>query len=113
MNLPPTLSTDTFSAGSAEERTVLQKAEQFGCQRDKSDLPEADVELVLPAMEISVGDDFELTLEFVNHSGEERTVDAYINGSVVYYTGVTSSEFLFRSPTVTIDPKKSEKGRSH
>uniref|UniRef100_A0A8C2ZJC4 protein-glutamine gamma-glutamyltransferase n=1 Tax=Cyclopterus lumpus TaxID=8103 RepID=A0A8C2ZJC4_CYCLU len=99
-----------FPEGSTEERTVLEKAEQYGCGRDKSDLPEADVDLVLPAMEISVGDDFELSLEFVNRSGERRTVDAYINGSVVYYTGVTSSEFLFSNPTVTIEPNKSEKG---
>ncbi|XP_034412587.1 coagulation factor XIII A chain [Cyclopterus lumpus] len=98
-----------FPEGSTEERTVLEKAEQYGCGRDKSDLPEADVDLVLPAMEISVGDDFELSLEFVNRSGERRTVDAYINGSVVYYTGVTSSEFLFSNPTVTIEPNKSVK----
>lgn len=94
--------------GSKEERTVLEKAEEYGCHREKSNPPQGDVDLVLPTLEISVGDDFELSLEFVNRSDERRVVDAYISGSVVYYTGVTSSEFLFRDPTVKIGPNKSE-----
>lgn len=98
-----------FPEGSAEERTVLQKAEEYGCTREKSSPPLADVDLVLPTLEITVGDDFELNLEFINRSDERRTVDAYISGTVVYYTGVTSSEFLFRTPTVTIGPNKSVK----
>ncbi|XP_070711014.1 coagulation factor XIII A chain [Pempheris klunzingeri] len=98
-----------FSEGSTEERTVLEKAEEYGCKRDKSELPAADVDLVLPSLEVSVGDDFELNLEFVNHSGQRRIVDAYISGSVVFYTGVPSSEFLFRDPTVTIGPNKTVK----
>lgn len=96
-----------FPEGSVEERTVLEKAEQYGCQRETSDLPPADVDLVLPTMEVRVGDDFELTLQLINHSDQRRVVDAYISGTVVYYTGVTSSEFLFRDPTVTIGPNKS------
>ncbi|XP_037614205.1 coagulation factor XIII A chain [Sebastes umbrosus] len=98
-----------FPEGSTEERTVLEKAEEYGCQREKSDLPEADVDLVLPTLEVSVGDDFELSLEFVNRSDQERTVDAYISGSVVFYTGVSSTEFLFSTPSVTIGPNKSVK----
>ncbi|XP_037334947.2 coagulation factor XIII A chain [Pungitius pungitius] len=98
-----------FPEGSKEERTVLEKAEEFGCSQEKADLPAADVDLVLPALEVSVGDSFELSLEFVNRSGQRRTVDAYISGSVVYYTGVSSSEFLFKNPTVTIDPNDSVK----
>ena len=96
------------SPGSTEERTVLEKAEEYGCKRDKSELPAADVDLILPTLEVSVGDDFEMSLEFVNRSDELRTVDIYISGSVVFYTGVTNSEFLFRNPTVTIGPNKSE-----
>uniref|UniRef100_A0A8C4GQM7 protein-glutamine gamma-glutamyltransferase n=1 Tax=Dicentrarchus labrax TaxID=13489 RepID=A0A8C4GQM7_DICLA len=97
-----------FPEGSKEERTVLEKAEEYGCKREKSNPPEADVDLVLPTLEINMGDDFELSLEFINRSDQRRVVEAYISGSVVYYTGVTSSEFLFRDPTVTIGPKKSE-----
>ncbi|XP_028462045.1 coagulation factor XIII A chain [Perca flavescens] len=98
-----------FPEGSTEERTVLEKAEEYGCQREKSNPPVADVDLVLPTLEISVGDDFELSLEFINRSTQRRTVDAYISGSVVYYTGVTSYEFLFRNPTVKIGPNQSVK----
>uniref|UniRef100_A0A7N9AWJ8 protein-glutamine gamma-glutamyltransferase n=1 Tax=Mastacembelus armatus TaxID=205130 RepID=A0A7N9AWJ8_9TELE len=99
-----------FPEGSTEERTVLEKAEEYGCKRETSNPPPADVDLVLSTLEISIGDDFEMNLEFVNHSNQQRTVDAYISGSVVYYTGVHSSEFLFRNPKVKIGPNKSERG---
>ncbi|KAM9836730.1 coagulation factor XIII A chain [Aulostomus maculatus] len=98
-----------FPEGSKEERTVLEKAEEFGCRREKSSLPVADVDVLVPTLEINLGDDFELSVEFVNRSDEQRTVDAYISGSVVYYTGVSSSEFLFRTPSVKIGPNKSVK----
>lgn len=71
-------------------------------------LPVSDVDVVLPALEVRIGDDFELAVEFVNQSDQKRTVDAYISGNVVYYTGVTSSEFLFETPTVKIGPNKSK-----
>ncbi|XP_031145715.1 coagulation factor XIII A chain [Sander lucioperca] len=98
-----------FPEGSTEERTILEKAEEYGCQREKSNPPVADVDLVLPTLEISRGDDFELSLEFINRSTQHRTVEAYISGSVAYYTGVTSYEFLFRNPTVKIGPNQSVK----
>ncbi|GAA6215973.1 coagulation factor XIII A chain-like [Lates japonicus] len=98
-----------FSEGSAEERTVLEKAEEYGCKREKSNPALADVDLVLPTLEISVGDDFELSVEFINRSDQERTMDTYISGNVVYYTGVSSSEFLFRTPTVEIEPNQTVK----
>lgn len=98
-----------FPEGSTEERTVLEKAEEYGCQREKSELPPGDVDLVIPALEVSIGDDFELSLEFTNQSDERRVVDTYISGNVVYYTGVTAAEFLFSNPTVTIGPNKSVK----
>lgn len=66
------------------------------------------MDLVLPNLEVNIGEDFELNLEFKNRSDQRRVIDVYISGSVVYYTGVTSSEFLFRNPTVTIGPSKSE-----
>ncbi|MEQ2211679.1 hypothetical protein XENOCAPTIV_011928 [Xenoophorus captivus] len=100
----------TKAAGSeGQERTVLEKAEEFGCKREKSTPPVADVDVVLPTLEISVGDDFEFSVEFVNCSDQKRTVDAYISGSVVYYTGVSGKEFLLKTPTVTIQAQKSVK----
>ncbi|XP_041635652.1 coagulation factor XIII A chain [Cheilinus undulatus] len=96
-----------FPEGSTEERTVLEKAEEYGCKREKSELPPADVDLVLPTVGVSIGEDFTLSLEFINHSDERRVVDTYISGNVVYYTGVTSTEFLFENPTVKIGPNQS------
>ncbi|XP_041840903.1 coagulation factor XIII A chain isoform X2 [Melanotaenia boesemani] len=97
-----------FPEGSTEERTVLEKAEEYGCKREKSSPLLGDVDLILPTLEISMGDDFELDVEFTNRSNQQRTVEAYISGSVVYYTGVSGEEFLFRTPNVKIQPQKSE-----
>lgn len=96
--------------GTNEERTVLEKAEGFGCHRQKSRPPEADVDLVLPTLEVAIGDDFELSLGFNNRSDQRRVVEAYISGNVVYYTGVSSAEFLLREPKVAMEPNES--GRS-
>ncbi|XP_013856249.1 coagulation factor XIII A chain [Austrofundulus limnaeus] len=98
-----------FPEGTPEERTVLEKAEEYGCKQEKSNPPLADVDVVLPTLEVGIGNDFELNLEFINQSEQRRTVEAYVSGSVVYYTGVASHEFLFQTPTVTIQPKKSVK----
>lgn len=98
-----------FPEGSTEERTVLEKAEEYGCKREKSNPLVGDVDLVLPTLEIGVGDDFKLDVEFINRSGQQRTVEAYISGSMVYYTGVSSNDFLFKTPTVRIQPQKTVK----
>ncbi|XP_056156196.1 coagulation factor XIII A chain [Lampris incognitus] len=98
-----------FPEGSPEERTVLEKAEEYGCHREKSNPPVADVDLSMPSLEVSVGDDFDLSLEFKNLSGQRRTVDTFVTGSVVYYTGVTYADFLFSGPSVMIEPSKSTK----
>ncbi|XP_031440694.1 coagulation factor XIII A chain [Clupea harengus] len=94
-----------FPEGSAEERTVLEKAEQYGCQRQRVEPPPADMELILPALEVRVGDDFELTLELKNHSEQHRTLDVYVSGSVVFYTGVPSAEVIFKNPTLSVEPQ--------
>lgn len=108
--MPPLILFRLTDLGTSEERTVLEKAEGFGCHREKSRPPEADVDLVLPTLEVPVGQDFELSLEFVNRSDQRRVVEAYISGNVVFYTGVTSAEFMLREPEVTMKPNES--GRS-
>lgn len=106
-HVPPLILFHVTDPGTSEERTVLEKAEGFGCHREKSQPPEADVDLVLPTLEVAVGQDFDLGLELVNRSNQRRVVEAYISGNVVFYTGVTSGEFLLREPTVTMKPNES------
>lgn len=97
-----------FPEGSTEERTVLQKAEDFGCQREKATLPESDVDVEISNLEVQLGKDFELELRFTNRSNERRVVESYVSGNVVYYTGVSSAEVVFQTPTVKLDPQKSK-----
>ncbi|XP_028821859.1 coagulation factor XIII A chain-like [Denticeps clupeoides] len=100
-----------FPEGSAEERTVLEKAEEYGVRRQDVTPPVADVALDIPSLEVKVGAGFDLALDFRNSSGQRRTVEAYTNGYVVYYTGVPSAEILFQSPTVTLDPRAGDAER--
>lgn len=81
---------------------------EFGCQREKASVPNADVEVKILALEVQWGDDFELELQFTNHSSQQRMVDIYISGNVVYYTGVPSAEVVFKTLDVKLDPEKSE-----
>uniref|UniRef100_A0A673LJD6 protein-glutamine gamma-glutamyltransferase n=1 Tax=Sinocyclocheilus rhinocerous TaxID=307959 RepID=A0A673LJD6_9TELE len=83
---------------SPEERRVLEKAEEFGCQREKASLPQSDVEVEIPTLDVRVGDNFDVTLQFKNHSDQRRTADVYVTGTVVYYTGVPSAEVVFKTP---------------
>ncbi|XP_051555128.1 coagulation factor XIII A chain-like [Myxocyprinus asiaticus] len=93
-----------FPEGSPEERRVLEKAEEFGCQREKASLPEDDVDVEIPSQEVLVGDTFDLIVQFNNRSDKRRTVNAYITGSVVYYTGVSRAEVVFKTQKVKLEP---------
>ncbi|XP_067303182.1 coagulation factor XIII A chain [Pseudorasbora parva] len=97
-----------FAEGSPEERRVLEKAEEFGCQREKASLPQGDVDVEIPNLEVRVGDSFDVILQFNNRSDQRRTVDVYITGSVVYYTGVLSGEVVFKTPKVKLEPLQSK-----
>ncbi|TSN12217.1 Coagulation factor XIII A chain [Bagarius yarrelli] len=68
-----------FPEGTAEERTVLEKAEEFGCQREKASVSQADVDVEILAQEVQRGDNFDLELQFTNHSSQQRVVDIYVN----------------------------------
>lgn len=87
---------------------MLEKAEEFGCQREKASLPQGDVEVEIPNLDVRVGDNFDLTLQFKNSSEQRRTADVYVTGTVVYYTGVPSAEVVFKTPRIKLDPLQSE-----
>lgn len=87
---------------------MLEKAEEFGCQREKASLPQGDVEVEVANLDVRVGDNFDVILQFKNHSDQRRTFDVYVTGTVVYYTGVPSTEVVFKTPKVKLDPQQSE-----
>ncbi|KAJ8386889.1 hypothetical protein AAFF_G00164860 [Aldrovandia affinis] len=98
-----------FPEGTAEERTVTAKAEEYGLCRQKVNYPESDVQVEVLAQEVRVGADFQLTLEFKNQSNHRRTIKAFVNGYVVFYTGVTSDEVKYKTLNVTLDPWQTER----
>lgn len=87
---------------------MLEKAEEFGCQREKSSLSKGDVDMEMLSLDVRVGDNFNVTLQFNNHSDQRRTADVYVTGTVVYYTGVPSAEVVFNTPKVKLEPQQSE-----
>nr|XP_021333236.1 coagulation factor XIII A chain isoform X1 [Danio rerio] len=97
-----------FPEGSPEERRVLEKAEEFGCQREKSSPALSDVDVEIHSLDVNVGENFDVTLQFTNRSDQRRTADVYITGTVVYYTGVPSGEVVFKTPKVKLEPMQSK-----
>ncbi|XP_076828889.1 coagulation factor XIII A chain [Brachyhypopomus gauderio] len=98
-----------FPEGSETERRVMERAEQFGCQREKASAPQADVDVEILGQEVQLGDTFDLVLQLTNHSVQRRVVDMHVSGTVVFYTGVPSAEVLFQTPTVKLEPQQSKK----
>lgn len=65
-------------------------------------------------MQVYLGYDIELDIEFHNPGGLDKMVEALLSGSVVYYTGVMSSDLKKIQFTATIPGNSSEqRARSH
>ncbi|TRY89156.1 hypothetical protein DNTS_018074 [Danionella cerebrum] len=93
-----------YAEGSHQERQAMQRAEKFGVpSRDYLDTTESEVDVEIQADNLKIGKSFPLTVNFTNKSSQTCTVDAVITGSVVYYTGVISSTFMFENKTATVD----------
>lgn len=59
-------------------------------------------------MQVYLGYDIELDIEIHNPGGLEKTVNALLSGSVVYYTGVVSNDLKPIKFTTTIPGNSSE-----
>ncbi len=77
---------------------MLEKAEEFGCQREKASLPQGDVEVEIPNLDVRVGDNFDVTLQFKNSSDQRRTADVYITGTVVYIPESRAQRWCLKLP---------------
>lgn len=59
-------------------------------------------------MQVYLGYDIELDIEFHNPGGVEKMVNALLSGSVVYYTGVISNDLKEMTFTATVPGNSSE-----
>ncbi|XP_051542739.1 coagulation factor XIII A chain-like [Myxocyprinus asiaticus] len=94
-----------YPEASIKERETMQLAESRGVPpRDYVPLGEAGVDIDLYADTIKMGDNFPLTISIKNRNSKTCNVQCCLTGSVVYYTGVTSTSFKFETKDATVQP---------
>ncbi|XP_073797469.1 coagulation factor XIII A chain [Danio rerio] len=98
-----------YSEASLKERQVMQMAERRGVpSRKYLTLPEAGVEIQIQTNTIKIGDDFRLTMNIKNKSSKACTVIATVTGCVVFYTGITGSDFKLENKKASVQASKTE-----
>lgn len=69
-------------------------------------LPSAEVEMDFQVEDSTVGSNFKVNVTFKNNTKNHYTVKAYLSGNIVFYTGVSKTEFKNHSFDVTLEPAK-------
>uniref|UniRef100_A0A8C2TZI4 Coagulation factor XIII A chain n=3 Tax=Coturnix japonica TaxID=93934 RepID=A0A8C2TZI4_COTJA len=100
-----------FQEGSAEERLALETAVMYGVKKQTTQpstyQPQKDVEMDLQMQKAVLGSDFKVTIIFRNKSRNSYTATTYLSGNIVFYTGVTKSEFKKHSFSAKLGPLSS------
>ncbi|XP_056290742.1 coagulation factor XIII A chain-like [Pseudoliparis swirei] len=90
-----------YPEGSPQDEATMKQAEEYGCARDHSEIPDNPLTVSLHAERVLLGDDVSLQVSFTYSGPGEREVKVHLEGSVVFYTGVTASRFKNHQFTVT------------
>ncbi|XP_071340472.1 coagulation factor XIII A chain-like [Trachinotus anak] len=98
-----------YPEGSAEDNRTMSRAEEYGCERDHSELADTQLSVLISADQCSLGQDVNLLVDFQNQSEFPRVVHAHLAGSVVFYTGVTANHFKDEDFSVTVQPNQIER----
>ncbi|NWI45986.1 F13A factor, partial [Picathartes gymnocephalus] len=100
-----------FREGSDEERLALETAVMYGVKKqniqDTTYQPQTDVDMDFQAQKAVLGNDFKVTITFRNRSRNTYTATTYLSGNIVFYTGVTKSEFKKHSFSAKLEPSSS------
>ncbi|KAM9777189.1 coagulation factor XIII A chain-like [Neosynchiropus ocellatus] len=94
--------------GSAQDQETMARAEQYGCERDHSEVVEPDVSVVINSEQVPLGQDVNLALVFRNSGGKSRTVHGNMSSTVIFYTGVTSSRLKDQPFSITVPAHQME-----
>ncbi|KAM6971579.1 coagulation factor XIII A chain-like [Tautogolabrus adspersus] len=98
-----------YPEGSAEDNATMGRAEEYGCERDHSELPEPQMSVSISAEPVQLCQDVNLAVDFQNQSDLPKTVQAHLAGSVIFYTGVTANHFKDHDFTVTVPAHQTER----
>ncbi|XP_041103827.1 coagulation factor XIII A chain-like [Polyodon spathula] len=94
-----------FPEGTEEERLAVDAAVMYNLKRTQITEQPTVVNMNVRVQDrVFIGNDFNLTLEFKNSTGQHQTLVIYINGNIVFYTGVTKMEFMSKSLEFTLGP---------
>ncbi|KAL6097467.1 f13a1 [Pungitius sinensis] len=91
-----------YNEGSPQDEATMKRAEEYGCERDHSEVSHTTMTVHVEAKQIMVGEDVSLKMIFSNNGAENELVQAHLGCSVIFYTGVTSSHFKEHNFTFTV-----------
>ncbi|NWI84496.1 F13A factor, partial [Pitta sordida] len=100
-----------FREGSDEERLALEAAVMYGVKKqstqDPTYQPQTDIDMDFQVQKAVLGNDFKVTITFRNRSRNSYTATTYLSGNIVFYTGVTKTEFKKHSFSAKLEPSSS------
>ncbi|KAJ8010229.1 hypothetical protein DPEC_G00072840 [Dallia pectoralis] len=114
-NYKPVDITQTYKypKGSKKDQEITKRLEKMygletGMQEDEQE-PNVKVTLECPVNPVKRGDSFQVTVVFQNQSQETRTIQAYLVGSVVYYTNIHMMTVKETDIELTLKPKETSR----
>uniref|UniRef100_A0ACB8FCQ6 Uncharacterized protein n=1 Tax=Sphaerodactylus townsendi TaxID=933632 RepID=A0ACB8FCQ6_9SAUR len=99
-----------FQEGTEEERLALDTALMYGVKKPVTQdiTPSTEVDMDFQVEDSAIGSDFKVNVTFKNNTKNRYTVKSYLSGSIVFYTGVSKTEFKNHSFDVRLEPAKSQ-----
>ncbi|XP_032394439.1 coagulation factor XIII A chain [Etheostoma spectabile] len=99
-----------YPIGSAEDHRTMARADEYGLERDQSELPETTLSVFINASQVNLGKDVIVQVDFLNQSNVPTTIQANLTGSVIFYTGIRASYLKNHNFTITVpaNQRKSE-----
>ncbi|KAM9337122.1 coagulation factor XIII A chain-like [Symphorus nematophorus] len=98
-----------YPEGSGEDERTMARAEEYGCERDHSEVSEAQLSSSIFCDPVQLGQDVNLVLDLKNDGEVPRIVSAHLSGSVIFYTGVSANQFKDQDFTATVQPHQTER----
>uniref|UniRef100_A0A8C9YM72 Transglutaminase-like domain-containing protein n=2 Tax=Sander lucioperca TaxID=283035 RepID=A0A8C9YM72_SANLU len=91
-----------YLPGSAEDKRTMARSEEYGVERNHSELPETTLSIIINARQVNLGQEVNLQVDFNNHSDVPKTIRANLACSVIFYTGVRASHLKYHNFTITV-----------
>ncbi|KAI9513928.1 hypothetical protein NQZ68_038330 [Dissostichus eleginoides] len=91
-----------YPEGSAEDEQTMSRAEEYGCVRDHSEVPETPLVVTITTDQVYLGQKVVLQVLFQNQGDAPRVIQAQLAGAIVYYTGVTARRLRDHRFSVTV-----------